>query len=103
MFVIFIIKEAYIQMKKLRPLLSLLLCALIMLGMIPLAAQAQPAYATLDDLPIVSVSRPDMTPIDVNIAVDGNLIRVSTPSGKKDFKQVFLAKRNIMDDSQELK
>ncbi|HHT15761.1 MAG TPA: hypothetical protein GXZ86_07815 [Clostridiales bacterium] len=84
-------------MKKPRRLLLLLLCALMALSVSLPAVQAEPAYATLDDLPIVTVSRPDMAPFEIGIAVDGNLIRVSTPSGKNDFDQVSLSLRNNLE------
>lgn len=84
-------------MKKPRRLLLLLLCALMALSASLPAVQAEPAYATLDDLPIVTVSRPDMAPFEIGIAVDGNLIRVSTPSGKNEFDQVSLSLRNNLE------
>lgn len=83
-------------MKNWKSFLSLLLCALMLLGMIPLMTQAQATpYATVDDLPIVTVLRPDMSPFDITITTDEKTIRVSTPSGKKDFDQVSLSLRTM--------
>lgn len=78
----------------------LLVTLLIMLAIMPVpawAAQDDAAaapYQSLEELPYVTVSRPDMTGDSVQVTMDENKISVATPSGKSDFDPVTIRRRN---------